>query len=160
MQNKKKIIIIISILVCVFSVVVLLFVSPFSSKRYDIESIESQCIQYYENVGLRVMDFIDMTTLFGTNFDELSDATFMSNININEEFNDNSMMIVVINNENSSYYYDLFKSHVDSYLMYSEDVKLTKLYENSILVKGNDYMYFIVGNDAKTIEKEINVFYK
>ena len=50
--------------------------------------------------------------------------------------------------------------NVDSYLMYSEDVKLTKLYENSILVKGNDYMYFIVGNDAKTIEKEINVFYK
>ena len=44
--------------------------------------------------------------------------------------------------------------------MYSEDTKLIELYENSILVKGKDYMYFIVSSDAKTIEKEINVFYK
>lgn len=160
MQNKKKIIIIVSVLVCLIIAIIMLFAFPFSSKRYDIESIESQCIQYYENDGLRVMDFIDMTTLFGTNFDELSDATFMSNINIDEEFNDGSMMIVVINDENPTYYYDLFKSHVDSYLMYSEDVKLKELYENSILVNGKDYMYFIVSSDAKTIEKEINVFYK
>ena len=69
-------------------------------------------------------------------------------------------MIVVINDENSKYYYDLLKSHIDSYLMYSEDEILNKLYSNAILVSGKNYVYLIVSNDAKTIEKEINMFYK
>ena len=159
MKNNKKMMIIGSIIASIVIVIILCFAFP-SSKRYDIAGIQSQCIKYYETNGLRIMDFIDMTNLFGTNFDELSDSIFMSNINIDEEFTEDAMMIVVINDENSQYYYDLFKSHVDSYLMYSEDEILNELYKNSILAKGKNYMYFIVSKDAKTIESEINTFYK
>ena len=100
-----------------------------------------------------------MTALFGTDFDELSDAVFMSNIKLEDKFTEDTMMIVVINTDNSKYYYDLLKSHIDSYMMYSEDEILLELYSNSILVKEKNYVYFIVGNEAKAIEKEINNFY-
>ena len=159
MKNKKKIIII-SIIVCVIVGLILVYIFSFSSNRYDIDSIKKQCLSFYDDKNLRVMDFIDMTALFGTDFDDTSDAVFLSNINIEQAYTDDTMMIVVINDENSKYYYDLLKSHIDSYLMYSEDEILNKLYSNAILVSGKDYVYLIVSNDAKTIEKEINMFYR
>lgn len=160
MKNKKKIIIIISLIISIIIGIFLIYIFSFSSKRYDIDSIKKQCLSFYGDKNLRVMDFIDMTALFGTDFDDTSDAVFMSNISIDQPYTNDSMMIVVINDENSIYYYDLLKSHVDSYLMYSEDAVLNNLYSNAILVSGKNYVYLIVGNDAKTIEKEINLFYK
>ncbi len=158
MKNKKKVIII-AIVICIILIVGLYFTFSFSSKRYDIDAIENQCLNFYNDKNLRVMDFIDMTALFGTDFDELSDAVFMSNIKLEDKFTEDTMMIIVINTDNSKYYYDLLKSHIDSYMMYSDDEILLELYSNSILVKEKNYVYFIVGNEAKVIEKEINNFY-
>lgn len=158
-MKNKKIIIVISIIVCIVLVIGLYISFSFSSKRYDISAIQNQCLKFYGDKNLRVMDFIDMTALFGTDFDELSDAVFMGNIKLEENYTDDTIMIVVINTDNSEYYYDLLKSHVDSYMMYSEDEILLKLYSESILVKEKNYVYFIVGKEAKVIEKEINAFY-
>ena len=66
-------------------------------------------------------------------------------------------------------YLEKSKQELDN-ILHSEEIllKLSKqkndilneLYKNSILAKGKNYMYFIVSKDAKTIESEINTFYK
>ena len=146
MKRSKKIFIIFIVLIILLSIT-LFIIFPFSTKRYDVDAIESQLLKYYSDRELRVMDFVDMTALFGTDFDDTSDVVFLGNVSI------------VINNDNPEYYYDLLRSHIDSYLMYSDDKILNKLYKNAILVKGKKSIYFIVGIDAKIIEKEINSFY-
>ena len=160
-DNKKthnKIIIISIIAIIIFGIIIFLLF-PFSFKRYDVDAIESQFLKYYSDKNLRVMDFVDMTALFGTNFDDTSDVIFMGNVTIDQPYTEDTMLVVVINDDNPIYYYDLLQSHIDSYLMYSDDDILNKLYKNAILVKGKKFVYFIVSNDAKVIEKEINSFY-
>ena len=63
MKNKKKIIII-SIILCVIVGLILVYIFSFSSKRYDIDSIKKQCLSFYDDKNLRVMDFIDMTAWY------------------------------------------------------------------------------------------------
>lgn len=160
MKNKKNIIILITVLIVIVIAVAIFVFSKLSFKSYDIPAIEEQCIRYYTDRNIRTMDFIDMTSLFGTNIEETSDAVFLSNMNVEEEINSESMMIIVMNTEDSSYYYDLFKSHLDSYMMYNDNEELLTLYENAILVKGKNYVYFIIDKEAEVIEKEINMHYK
>lgn len=158
MKRSKKIFIIFIVLIILLSIT-LFIIFPFSTKRYDVDAIESQLLKYYSDRELRVMDFVDMTALFGTDFDDTSDVVFLGNVSIDQPYSEDSMIVAVINNDNPEYYYDLLRSHIDSYLMYSDDKILNKLYKNAILVKGKKSVYFIVGIDAKIIEKEINSFY-
>ena len=79
---------------------------------------------------------------------------------MDDEGNDvtkNINYIIVMNTEKYQYYYEIFESHIDSNVMYTEDKKLFKLYsKNSILKKDKNYVYFIVSKKSKDIEETIN----
>ena len=62
-----------------------------------------------------------------------------------------------MNTEDYQYYYEIFESHVDSTIMYTEDKKLLKLYnKNVILKKDKNYVYLIISKKSKDIEAFIN----
>ena len=106
------------------------------------------------------MDFIDMTNMFGISLDEASDATFLSNIDTFEDPTLDSMMIIVINTDSPEYYYDIFRSYLDSYILNLEDLDVVNMYKDAVLEKGDNYVYFILGQEAKLIENEISVHYQ
>lgn len=159
MKNKKKIIFI-GILLLVIVLIIIFFVTKANKKSYDVAAVQEQCIRYYSENGIRIMDFVDMTALFGTDLDESSDAMFLSNIDTLDDPTLDSMIIVLINTDDPEYYYDIFRSYLDSYIMNLEDLEVVQMYRDSVLKKGNNYVYFILGKDAKIIESEISVHYK
>lgn len=162
MNNKKHVLIIVlSILFVMIITVVLNVIFSTSWKKYEISSIQNDMFRFYSDRGLRTMDFVDMTGLFGINLDNLDeDSMYLTNYNIEDDINSEFMLIVVINTDDPTYYYDIFNSHLDSYMMYSEDEELIKLYEKAVLVEGDNFIYFIIDKDASMIEKEINMYYK
>lgn len=157
-MNKKKYLFI-GLLTCLLIIIVLFVcLTKNTNKQYDIEAIKSDILRYYDEI--RIMDFMDMTTLFGTDLTELDEATFLSNINLEDYVTPETVMICIINTNNEVYYYDIFQSFVDSNLLNIEETELLDLFSKSILKKGDGYVYFIFGKEAKIIESEINVHYK
>ena len=69
-------------------------------------------------------------------------------------------MIIVINTDSPEYYYDIFRSYLDSYILNLEDLDVVNMYKDAVLEKGDNYVYFILGQEAKLIENEISVHYQ
>ena len=62
-----------------------------------------------------------------------------------------------MNTDKYQYYYEIFESHIDSTIMYTEDKKLLKLYDkNVILKKDKNYVYLIISKKSKEIDALIN----
>ena len=161
MNNKKNVLLsVLGILLIMIITVVINVVSNISWKQYDIGAIQEQNLRYYSDNGLRIMDFIDMTSMFGISLDETNEATFLSNINPLDEPTLDSMIVVVINTDSPEYYYDIFRSYLDSYILNLEDLDVVNMYKDAVLEKGDNYVYFILGQEAKLIENEISVHYQ
>lgn len=161
MNNKKNVLLsVLGILLIMIITVVINVVSNISWKQYDIGAIQEQNLRYYSDNGLRIMDFIDMTSMFGISLDETNEATFLSNINPLDEPTLDSMIVVVINTDSPEYYYDIFRSYLDSYILNLEDLDVVNMYKDAVLEKGDNYVYFILGQEAKLIESEISVHYQ
>lgn len=160
MNNKKHVLIaVLSILFVMILTVVINIILNISWEKYDISLVKNDMFRFYEDREIRNMDFIDMTDLFATTFEENEDSLFLTNMNSNDGINSEFMLIIVINTDDPSSYYDIFKSHLDSYMMYSDDEELLSLYNNAVLVQGKNFIYFIIDKDASIIEKEINMHY-
>lgn len=160
MNNKKNVLLsVLGILLIMIITVVINVVSNISWKQYDIGAIQEQNLRYYSDNGLRIMDFIDMTSMFGIPLDETNEATFLSNINPLDEPTLDSMIVVVINTETPEYYYDIFRSYLDSYIINLEDSDVVQMYRDAVLKSGDNYVYFILGRESKIIESEITVHY-
>ena len=129
-------------------------------KMYDISAVQDEMLRFYEDRGLRSMDFVDIRDLFGINVEDSQDAIYLSNVDREKGINSESMLIVVMNTDKPSYFYSSFRSHLDSYTMYSEDKEILDLYDKAILVEGDNFIYFIIDKEASIIEKEINMYYK
>ena len=80
----------------------------------------------------------------------------MSHLEDNEENKFKETIIIIINTENYQYYYDSLESQIDSITRYSENKEEVELYSNSILKADKNYVYLIVGKNAKEIENIIN----
>lgn len=161
-MNKKKVIVISSALILFSVLVVILFIS-FNKKivkSYDIEVLKEQTIRYYDDQGIRLMDFIDTTNQFGISNIDIDNSLFMSNISNEEQLSSDMLMLVVMNTNNPTYYYDIFQSYIDTNKLNITEEDTLELFNKSILVKGDNFVYFIVGKDSKTMEKEINLLYK
>ncbi|MBR4178897.1 MAG: hypothetical protein IKR57_06090 [Bacilli bacterium] len=158
MSKKVKILIIIAIVVAA-TIAIVLMIKPNKEKSFDIEELRKQSLSYYEDYELRILDFMDMTALFGIDKDNDENSMFLANIS-NEEIKKEDMFILIVMNTNDSDYYDIFQSYVDSEKNYEDNEKILELFNNSILKKGKNYTYFILGDNPKEIEKDILLQYK
>ena len=159
-MSKKLIITISSIAIVVaLSIIFILTINKNNdSKKYDFEKIENQLLRSYsEDNGLRKLDFMDISSLFGIDEQEIPDSLFLGNISPEENVKEDMMLIILINTDNVDYYYDSLYSYIDSYKLYLEDENIIKLFDESILKKGSNYVYLIIGEDPSLLLKEIDM---
>ena len=159
--SKKTIIGILAVIASVLLIVlVVILVNKLKIKSYDVKELKDNLISSYEELSLSEMDHVDVLSTFGFEKNEVEDALFLKSLVLDDEGNDvtkNINYIIVMNTEKYQYYYEIFESHIDSNVMYTEDKKLFKLYsKNSILKKNKNYVYFIVSKKSKDIEETIN----
>lgn len=155
--NMKTIIIVIISLIILCAITLLLINVLKPKKSYNTEAIRTEMINYYDN--LRLMDFVDLTQLFGLDLSDTDNSVFMSNIELEKPVTSDTIMIIVINTNNTEYYYDIFKSFVDSYKLNTDDMDMLNYYDKVKLVQGDGYIYLLMGEDTVMLEKEINSFY-
>lgn len=159
MSKKVKLIIIISTIVVLATIVGIAILRTSKNKRFDIEELRKQSLSYYEEYEPRLLDFMDMTALFGIDVDNNDDNLLIANIS-SDEFEKENMFILIVMNTNDKSYYDVFQSYVDSMKNHIDKEEILELFNNSILKRGNNYIYFILGNNPNEVEKEILLQYK
>lgn len=161
MKNNKKVYIV-AIIVIILTIIasIFIFTNKEKDKKYYVDDIQKEFISVYQDDNLRILDFVDVISFFGINTGEIEEYTFMGNITTEDEINKDMIFVVVINSDNATYYYDALYSYVESHLLHIEDIELLELFNNAIIKKGTDYTYMILGKEAKTMEEEINSFYK
>ena len=159
--SKKTIIGILTVFVSILLIVlVVILVNKFKVKSYDIDSLKNDLVASYDELNLVEMDHIDVLSSFGFEKSEVDDALFLKSLVLDDEGNDVTKdinYIILMNTEKYQYYYEIFESHIDSNVMYTEDKKLFKLYsKNSIIKRDKNYVYFILSKKSKDIELFIN----
>lgn len=159
MSKKVKLIIIISTIVVLATIVGIAILRTSKNKSFDIEELRKQSLSYYEEYEPRLLDFMDMTALFGIDVDNNDDNLLIANIS-SDEFEKENMFILIVMNTNDKSYYDVFQSYVDSMKNHIDKEEILELFNNSILKRGNNYIYFILGNNPNEVEKEILLQYK
>lgn len=159
--SKRAIIGILAILVSILLVVVgVIIFNKFKIKTYDVNKLKDSLINGYEELYLIEMDHVDVLSSFGFEKREVEDALYLKSLELDEDGNDITKdfnYIVIMNTEDYQYYYEIFESHIDSTIKYTEDNKLLKLYsKNSILKKDKNYVYLIISKKSKEIDEFIN----
>lgn len=158
-ESNKSIIIITIIVIMILTMIysILLDSKDVILKTYNIESITNLINKGYDNV--REMDFIDMTTLFGTEFEKNDNMLFLTNMQDVNNIDTKSMILVVMNTDEVESNYDILQSFLDSYKLNTDDKELLDYYDTAILKKGENYVFFILAEDPTMMEREINSFY-
>lgn len=159
--SKKAIIGILAVFASVLLIVlVVILINKLKVKTYDVNVLKDDLISSYESLDLVEMDHVDVLNDFGFDKNDVEDALYLKSLKLDEDGNDitkNINYIIVMNTENYQYYYDIFQSHIDSNIMYTEDKKLLKLYDKKSILKGDkNYVYFIISKKSKEIETFIN----
>lgn len=128
-------------------------------KTYDIETLKPLIINEFPTLYLSEMDQIDILTDFGFEKSEVPNALFLKSLQIDDNGNDITEeynYVIIMNTENYEFYRDIFESHVDSNLRYTEDDSIYKIYEKAIIKCDKNYVYAIISKKSKEIEKLIN----
>ncbi len=155
MSSKKTVLAVISIVIVCIVVVVLEIMLTTDNRKYDTENIESRVVDWYDN--MRVMDFIDSTSLFGYDMTVEEESALLTTYDA--EITTDTIIIAVINSEEADLYYDLFEGFLDVRKLNTYDMDLLNYYDKAKLVKGNGYVYFLLGPDTDMYEKELLSFY-
>lgn len=134
--------------------------NKFKIKTYDVNELKDALIDEYSDLYLTEMDHIDVLSMFGFEKNEVDDALYLKSLKLDDDGNDiteNINYIIIMNTDKYQYYYEIFESHIDSTIMYTEDKKLLKLYDkNVILKKDKNYVYLIISKKSKEIDALIN----
>lgn len=134
--------------------------NKFKIKTYDVNELKDALIDEYSDLYLTEMDHVDVLSMFGFEKNEVEDALYLKSLKLDDDGNDiteNINYIIIMNTDKYQYYYEIFESHIDSTIMYTEDKKLLKLYDkNVILKKDKNYVYLIISKKSKEIEEFIN----
>jgi hypothetical protein len=145
-----------SILIIALIIILLNIEKP---KVYDLTKLEPLIINEFPTLYLTEMDHIDVLNEFGFEKSEVSEALFLKSLQLDDNGNDiteSQNFVIIMNTENYEFYRDIFESHVDSNLRYTEDDNTYKLYEKSIVKSGANYVYAIISLKSQEIEKLIN----
>ena len=134
--------------------------NKFKIKTYDVNELKDALIDEYSDLYLTEMDHVDVLSMFGFEKNEVDDALYLKSLKLDDDGNDiteNINYIIIMNTDKYQYYYEIFESHIDSTIMYTEDKKLLKLYDkNVILKKDKNYVYLIISKKSKEIDALIN----
>lgn len=134
--------------------------NKFKIKTYDVDELKDALIDEYSDLYLTEMDHVDVLSMFGFEKNEVEDALYLKSLKLDDDGNDiteNINYIIIMNTDKYQYYYEIFESHIDSTIMYTEDKKLLKLYDkNVILKKDKNYVYLIISKKSKEIDALIN----
>ena len=134
--------------------------NKFKIKTYDVNELKDALIDEYSDLYLTEMDHVDVLSMFGFEKNEVEDALYLKSLKLDDDGNDiteNINYIIIMNTDKYQYYYEIFESHIDSTIMYTEDKKLLKLYDkNVILKKDKNYVYLIIRKKSKEIDALIN----
>ena len=134
--------------------------NKFKIKTYDVNELKDALIDEYSDLYLTEMDHVDVLSMFGFEKNEVEDALYLKSLKLDDDGNDiteNINYIIIMNTDKYQYYYEIFESHIDSTIMYTEDKKLLKLYDkNVILKKDKNYVYLIISKKSKEIDALIN----
>lgn len=128
-------------------------------KTYDIQKLKPLIINEFPTLYLTEMDHIDILTDFGFEKNEVSEAIFLKSLQLDDEGNDitkEDNYVIIMNTEKYEFYRDIFESHIDSNLRYTEEDDVYKLYEKAIIKSDKNYVYAIISKKSKEIEKLIN----
>lgn len=156
-MNRKNIIVLIIVIILLIIACIFMFKDRKKDmKNFDFIKIEEQMKKSYEEEGLNTLDFIDITSLFGIDSSEIPNSVFLGNINAIELTKENMMLIVAINTKEVDFYYDSLYSYIESNKMNLDNEKTLKLFNQAILKKGLNYVYLIISEDPKLVEKELN----
>ena len=159
-KNKKVFLGVIAVVaIILLGFVIALFVRAFSTKSYNIDKLEEKLVLEYKSLKLTEMDKFDVLELFGFDKSEVEDALFLKSFEMDSDGNDvteDINYVVVMNTKKHQDYYEIFESHVDSYLNYTEDKDEYKVYDKAIIKHDRNYVYLIISSKAKNIEKTIN----
>ena len=163
LKPKYKKILIGGVLTLVVSILLitlpLIILNLFKVKEYDLEKIGYILKEEYSDLYLTEMDHIDVLNDYGFEKYDLENALFLKSLKLDNDGNDiteDKNHIIIINTKDYEYYKDIFVSHIDSYLLHSEDKKEVKLYKKAIVKADKNYVYFILSKKAKDIEKTVN----
>jgi len=161
MFKNKKILFIILTIVIFFTIVRLIFIfDKKEENKFDIEALRTQTIKFYSDKDLKILDFIDISALFGLTDSNDDDKLFISNLSSEELTKEDMFILSVINTNDPDYYYDTFESYIESIKNYENNEKILDLFNNSILKKSNNYVYFIISDNSKEVERDILTQYK
>ena len=149
-------------------IITFLFVfKKFDKKSYDLNEVEERFLKYYSDINFESKSNDEMLEYFSIPITNANEALLVGNFNpnleISEDIEDPNLLFIVTNLEENELneYYDAMKAFVSSYTEKENDNEaLVELYEKSILKKGNNYFYFIIGNNNTVIERELLELYK
>ena len=163
-NNKSIFIVFIGIILLVIVAIILIISS--NKKTFDLSEVSKQFTKYYSDIHLEELEKENIDYYFSLPSSELDEALLLSNFNPNEldsESEDSPCLLLVLNNlskEDINEYYEALNAFVISYDNVEDNNELVSLYKKSILMKGKNYIYFIMGNNNKVMEKELLRLYK
>ena len=98
--------------------------NKFKIKTYDVNELKDALIDEYSDLYLTEMDHVDVLSMFGFEKNEVEDALYLKSLKLDDDGNDiteNINYIIIMNTDKYQYYYEIFESHIDSTIMYTED---------------------------------------
>ena len=164
-DNKSILIVFVGILLLIIAAIILVINS--NKKIFDLPSVSSKFISYYADIDLEELENENIDYYFSIPSSEITNGLLLSNFNPNEYIEDSEItpcLLLVLSDlskEQIDDYYDSLNAFIISYTNSdSQKEELVSLYKNSILRKGKNYIYFIMGDNASIMEKELLYLYK
>lgn len=159
MSNKKKITLIASIaFLIIFIIGMIILINNNRKSKFDLDKIEKEMLKEYKELDIRTFDQYDISMYFGLDFNEIPSSLFLSDFAENPEepkpFSP-KILIVIINTKDVDKYYDSLLGFIDLNKNNNEDKKIAKLFNKAILKKGENYVYLVLGDNSKEIEKKL-----
>lgn len=159
MSNKKKITLIASIaFLIIFIIGMIILINNNRKSKFDLVKIEKEMLKEYKELDIRTFDQYDISMYFGFDFNEIPSSLFLSDfVEDSEEPKPFSpkILIIIINTKDVDKYYDSLLGFIDLNENNNEDKKIAKLFNKAILKKGENYVYLVLGDNSKEIEKKL-----
>lgn len=159
MSNKKKITLIASIaFLIIFIIGMIILINNNRKSKFDLDKIEKEMLKEYKELDIRTFDQYDISMYFGFDFNEIPSSLFLSDFAEDPEepkpFSP-KILIIIINTKDVDKYYDSLLGFIDLNENNNEDKKIAKLFNKAILKKGENYVYLVLGDNSKEIEKKL-----
>lgn len=158
MKNKNVLIVGIVALIVFVLGCLLLFNKNSNKTKFDLDLVQKEFMKEFKEYDVREFDQYDISMYFGLDFNEIPSSLFISDFSEDPDEPKPfapKVLIIVINTQDAEDYYDSLLGFVDLNKNNLEDKKLAKKYEKAILKKGKNYVYLLLGDNPKDMEKKL-----